>query len=106
MHIFARTTNGHAEVAELVDAPDSGSGPGNRVEVRVLSSARVQRPSTPTIADPNASAARWRSHPSTTSHQTSSAPFYDKLWATTEVRRQEVLPPAQEDSAAVKDEWG
>ena len=28
-----------AEVAELVDAPDSGSGPGNRVEVRVLSSA-------------------------------------------------------------------
>jgi len=39
LHIFGRTRRGHAEVAELVDAPDSGSGPGNRVEVRVLSSA-------------------------------------------------------------------
>src|SRR5687767_3421068 len=28
VRIFARTTPRHAEVAELVDAPDSGSGPG------------------------------------------------------------------------------
>ena len=39
VRILGRTKAGKAEVAELVDAPDSGSGPGNRVEVRVLSSA-------------------------------------------------------------------
>ena len=31
----------HAEVAELADALASGASPGNRVEVRVLSSAPI-----------------------------------------------------------------
>ena len=48
-----------AEVAELADALASGASPGNRVEVRVLSSAPTYMANVPVTRIPDSTPADW-----------------------------------------------